>query len=241
MAREFSKHIYKGKAWIKTREYIFRKYDGICQKCGAPGEEVHHKIFLRPSNIDDPDIVYGEDNLILLCKDCHFREHEKTNSKFKVKRERAVENGLYFNEDGELVSQEVMIVYGAPASGKSTYVSRHMKEGDLVVDLDLLKQAISLAVKTETTDNLLETAIELRDKLYELIEEKKVDAERIWVIASLPRREERTNLAKRLNAKLIHCDATVRECLDRANADTTRLDKQKQIDIIDKYFANYEK
>ncbi len=139
------------------------------------------------------------------------------------------------------MKQEVFIVYGSPASGKSTYVNNHMEQGDLVVDLDLLKQAISLAYKTEATDNLVDTALELRDKLYELIEAKKVDAKRIWVIASLPRRQERQDLAKRLGAELVYCEATVRECIDRAIADVDRRDKEMQIKLIDKWFANYEK
>ncbi len=241
VAREFSKKFYRSKAWKECREYIFKKYDGICVFCGKPGEEVHHKIFLRPSNIDDPEITLGENNLILLCKDCHFKEHEKTNPGFKSKRKKVVENGCFFNEHGELVSQQVNIVYGAPGSGKSTYVKEHMKDGDLVVDLDLLKQAISLKSKSEVPDNLLDTAIELRDKLYELIEDKTVDAENIWVIASLPRREQRLELVKRFNANLIYCEATVHECIDRVLLDIERTDKQKQIDIIDSWFANYEK
>lgn len=241
MAREFSRKFYKSKAWKECREYIFKKYDGICCLCNKPGEEVHHKIFLRPSNIDDPEITLGEDNLILLCKDCHFLQHEKTNPGFNNKRRRVVENGYFFNEYGDLVQQQINIVYGAPASGKTTYVKEHMKDGDLVVDLDLLKQAISLATKTDVGDNLLNTAIELREKLYDLIEAKTVDTETIWIIASLPRREQRQALAKRFNANLIYCEATVHECIDRAMVDIERTDKQKQIDIIDSWFANYEK
>lgn len=241
LAREFSKHIYRSKAWKNTRNYIYKKYNGLCGDCGEPGEEVHHIIFLRPSNIDDAEIVYGEDNLILLCKDCHSAKHKKTNPGFKRERKRAVENGCYFNEDGELMKQEVFIIYGSPASGKSTYVKEHMEGGDLVVDLDLIKQAISLAYKTEATDNLVDTALAIRDKLYELIEDKKVDAKKIWVIASLPRRQERLDLAKRLGAELIYCEATVRECIDRAIADVDRRDKEMQIKLIDKWFSNYEK
>lgn len=241
VAREFSKHIYRSKAWKQTREYIFKKYDGICQKCGAPGEEVHHKIFLRPSNIDDPEIVYGEDNLILLCKDCHFKEHEKTNPGFNnSKPKRVVENGCYFNDEGELVSQEVYIVYGAPASGKTTYVKQHMQDGDLVVDLDYIKYALTFRGKGELGDNLMPIAFDVRDMLYEKIEARDVDAKNIWIIASLPRKEERHRLATRLNAKLIHCHATVHECIDRAMNDIERVDKELQIKIIDKYFANYE-
>ncbi|MFQ7546283.1 MAG: AAA family ATPase [Turicibacter sp.] len=138
------------------------------------------------------------------------------------------------------MSQEVYIVHGAPASGKTTYVKQHMQDGDLVVDLDYIKYALTFRGKGELGDNLMPIAFDVRDMLYEKIEARDVDAKNIWIIASLPRKEERHRLATRLNAKLIHCHATVHECIDRAMNDIERVDKELQIKIIDKYFANYE-
>ena len=71
MARDFSKTIYEGKRWKRRRKKIFERDGGLCVKCGEPGEIVHHITPLDPSNIDDPDIVYGDDNLELVCRDCH--------------------------------------------------------------------------------------------------------------------------------------------------------------------------
>ena len=94
MAREFAKHIYNSQKWKKLRKYIYEKYHGCCAKCGGVKNlQVHHKIWLTPSNINDMDIVYGEDNLILLCHDCHALEHLKKPS---------IEEGFRFNEFGEL-------------------------------------------------------------------------------------------------------------------------------------------
>lgn len=97
MAREFSRRFYKSKEWKHTREIIYQKYFGLCGVCGKPGQEVHHKTFLTPGNINDMEIALGEKNLILLCKECHYRKHDK--------REHTRE-GLRFNEYGELVSYE---------------------------------------------------------------------------------------------------------------------------------------
>lgn len=93
MAREFSRSFYKSKEWKKIREIIFKKYYGLCVICGKPGKEVHHKVFLTPENISDYDIALGEDNLILLCKECHYKKHAKRES---------TREGLTFNEYGEL-------------------------------------------------------------------------------------------------------------------------------------------
>lgn len=94
MAREFSRKFYKSKAWKNIREYIFNKHHGLCAKCGAPGEEVHHIVWLSPKNIDDPDITLGEDNLVLLCRNCHVAIHRKVE---------VTNSGYKFNDNGELV------------------------------------------------------------------------------------------------------------------------------------------
>lgn len=93
MAREFARAFYNSKDWKKVREYIYNKHHGLC-RCGSVGEEVHHKIWLTPDNINDASISLGEDNLILLCKNCHINIHREK----EVTRE-----GTYFNEYGELV------------------------------------------------------------------------------------------------------------------------------------------
>ncbi|HSQ90012.1 HNH endonuclease signature motif containing protein [Romboutsia sp.] len=94
MAREFSRKFYKSKEWKRVREYIFNKYHGLCNKCGKPGEEVHHIIWLSPKNMNDIDITLGEDNLVLLCRDCHVGIHRKINP---------TKSEYKFNENGELV------------------------------------------------------------------------------------------------------------------------------------------
>lgn len=94
MAREFSKKFYKSETWKKCREYIYNKYHGICNECNGIGEEVHHIQWLTPSNIDDPYITLGEDNLVLLCRNCHIKKHRSKQS---------TKEGYTFNELGELV------------------------------------------------------------------------------------------------------------------------------------------
>lgn len=102
MAREFSKKFYKGKAWLKQRDYIYKRDKGLCQDCLekgkiTPGIEVHHIKHLTPDNINNPDITLSDDNLTLLCKECHHRRHTP---KREVTRE-----GLMFNDRGELVNE----------------------------------------------------------------------------------------------------------------------------------------
>ena len=75
MAREFSKQFYMSREWNKVRMYVLMRDKFKCQKCGRAAQEVHHKKHLTPENILDPYISLNPENLISLCKDCHFEEH----------------------------------------------------------------------------------------------------------------------------------------------------------------------
>ena len=61
---------------------------------GAVGEEVHHKIRLTTENVVDSNISINQENLELLCKDCHNDEHRRFNKK-KVQ----------FDENGDLIQR----------------------------------------------------------------------------------------------------------------------------------------
>jgi len=80
MAREFSKSFYNSKEWANTREYILKRDNYLC-RCGRPAEEVHHITHLTPENIGDPKITMNPENLVSLCKACHFEEHKGEHAK----------------------------------------------------------------------------------------------------------------------------------------------------------------
>ena len=75
MAKEWAKGLYKSKAWQKCREGYIQSVMGLCEKCGAGGKIVHHKILLTPQNINDPEVSLNWENLELLCQDHHNMEH----------------------------------------------------------------------------------------------------------------------------------------------------------------------
>lgn len=134
----------------------------------------------------------------------------------------------------------VYIVWGSPASGKSTYVRNHMDEGDLVIDLDLIKQSLSMSDKTNAKDNLLITALSVREHLYKLVESNEVICNNVWVVSGLPAKESRNRLKQRLGAELIYIKATKEQCYERALNDDERTNKELQKRIIDKWFETYE-
>ena len=87
---------------------------------------------------------------------------------------------------------------------------------------------------------LLDTAVKIRELIYELIANREIETNNIWVVAGLPTKEERDRLADRLKATdIIFIEATYNQCIARAMGDTDRLDKDKQVKVIDKWFGMY--
>lgn len=102
MAREFASKFYKSKAWKQARQAYFTMRHGLCERClengrYVPGEIVHHKIHLTPSNINNPVISLGFNNLELLCRECHAKEHSGAPS---------FEPRVQFDGDGNLLPIE---------------------------------------------------------------------------------------------------------------------------------------
>lgn len=243
MSRKWAKRFYNSKEWKNTRDAYFYSQNGICELCGKPGEEVHHKKFLRPGNVDDYNIALNWKNLQLLCRSCHNSIHDKAYQMYRVKnrRSRATTNELTFNEDGELVeNKNVFIVWGAPASGKTRYVLEHKGRFDLVVDLDYLMAALNYTEVKQATEEVLPFALDVRDYMYELIAERKHYFDKVWIVATLPLKEERYRLSQKLKAELIHIDTDKKTCLEYAREDDERVDKSTQYRIIEKYFDRLE-
>lgn len=80
MAKEFAKRFYKSREWQSCREsYIAKRIKidgGLCERCkDLTGYIVHHKKYLTPGNINNPDITLNHCNLEYICKKCHDNEH----------------------------------------------------------------------------------------------------------------------------------------------------------------------
>lgn len=100
---------YKSKAWNNVRITYALKKHCLCERCGRPvyvagisneidkdkrlRSIVHHKEYLI-DNYDDDTVALNEDNLELLCIDCHNNEHHALAS---------TKLGLMFDEAGNLI------------------------------------------------------------------------------------------------------------------------------------------
>lgn len=109
MARKFSKKFYNSEEWKRTRELVLRRDFFLCVKCGEPAEEVHHKKHLTPENINDENITLNMENLVSLCKDCHFKEHYRDKARGHRKYNANDRDEEYvFDENGYLIKSPLV-------------------------------------------------------------------------------------------------------------------------------------
>lgn len=78
----WAERFYKGTAWKRTRGAFMKSKHYLCERCGEPAKICHHKVYLTPKNIDDPNITLKWSNLEALCQDCHNKEHNANSEAF---------------------------------------------------------------------------------------------------------------------------------------------------------------
>lgn len=66
----------------------------ICERCGETARIVHHKIYITPKNINNPNITLDWNNLEALCIVCHNLEHKSYG---------VCNNDVMFVKDGDLI------------------------------------------------------------------------------------------------------------------------------------------
>ena len=84
-----TKGFYFTKAWQDCREAYKKSKQGLCERCLKDGvitgaEIVHHKIYITPDNMNNPDITLNWDNLECVCRMHHAAEHTGKVKRYKV-------------------------------------------------------------------------------------------------------------------------------------------------------------
>lgn len=83
MAQDFAKSFYSSKRWQDCRNAYAKRAHYLCENClrkviYRPGEIVHHKIEISPTNIYNPEVTLNFDNLEHVCRECHAELHKKS-------------------------------------------------------------------------------------------------------------------------------------------------------------------
>lgn len=95
MAKDYATTFYKGRAWEQCRK-SYLSMNNLCERClkknaYVPAKIVHHKTYITPDNITNPDITLNFNNLEALCQDCHNAEHHREKASY------------YFDNEGNII------------------------------------------------------------------------------------------------------------------------------------------
>lgn len=223
---------YNSAEWRKFRLWLIaertNKTDGIvyCEYSGLPILQsydivLHHKTPLTMGNVNDYAVSLNPDNIMIV----NQRSHNEIHARF-----------------GYMAQRKVYIVWGAPCSGKTTFVRNVKGNSDLVVDVDAIWACINGGDMYAKPNALKTNMFLVRDTLYDSIKTRAGKWERAWVIAGLPTITERERLAEMLGGELIHIDTDRDECIKRLSGarDRTEMQKTEWAKYIDKWFDDYQ-
>ena len=193
----------------------------ICDYCGKPIIKAydcigHHKLELTEENVNDFTISLNPENVGLVHHRCHNYIHDKLGH----------------------TCRQVYIVYGAPLSGKTTYVRNSMSDGDLIIDLDNIWQCVSGLDRYMKPGRLKAVVFRLRDELLDVVKYRFGKWNNAYIIGGYPLKSERERLVKELGAREVYIDTSKEECIERLAADDMRV-KEEWMKYIDDWFEMF--
>ena len=180
----------------------------------VPSECVDHIV----AHKGDMELFWDPENHQALCIACNSRKGAKTEGRWKPKS--------YTMPEGLRPSLiPLVIVCGAPGSGKDTYVRNNMGVSDLVINADDICVEMIGKTLTEAGRRWVRDVFERRNAmLMALGDEVSVGQyDRVWLVVSAPTMEVREFLNKRLKAEAVVMMLTSHgECVRRVLADEAR-------------------
>lgn len=200
--------------------------DGIlyCHFCGEPILKnydciAHHIQPLTMQNVNDYSVSLNPENIQLVHARCHNEIH---------------------NRFGYVSERKVYYVYGAPCSGKTTFVNEVKGNSDLIVDMDNIWQCIT-GIRYEKPKALNTYAFMIRDLLLDMVKARAGKWERAYIIDGGAVKIERDRKIAMYGAEPIYIGTDREECLKRLYGDCNRTSEQKKEweTYINRWFDDY--
>ena len=226
---------YNSTEWKTFRALMIEqrrnKDDGLvyCEYSGEPlinayNIIAHHKIPLTMQNVNDYSISLNPENIMLVS----HKSHNIIHSRF-----------------GNCTDRKVYYIYGAPCSGKTSYVNSVKGNSDIVCDIDNIWQCITGGERYEKPNALKQNMFEVRKCIFDMIRNRypRVGGwERAYIIEGGAVKRPREERIKELGAEAIFIDTDKETCLRRLANDTSRTQAQKAEwqKYIEKWFNEYQ-
>lgn len=214
---------YRSDEWRQFREIVIAERlspEGftIDERTGKPIVRaydiiLHHKIELTEENVHDVNVALNPDNIMIVSHKSHNYIHNKLGHK----------------------ARQVFLVWGAPLSGKTSYVKDVMNEGDLIIDIDSIWESVSGCPRYTKPPKLTQCVFAIRDLEMDFIKYKVGQWGSCYLLGGFPLVSERERLIKMYGAREVFVDTSREECLRRLEADEAR-DKDKWRQYIEDWF-----
>lgn len=211
---------YCSKNYRELSKLLKLKSKGVCSECGqrVPLSRLrtHHIIELNLNNIHDVNITLNEENIKVICDDCHNREHRRYST----------------------IDKQVYCVFGAPGAGKTSYVKQVATRYDLIVDLDEIHKSICICDRFDKPNATRKIAYDIRDLLLDKILSRRGEWECAYIISTIPNRHERVKYAEKFGAEIILIDTSKEECIKQimlSSEDNISI-KEERVKWVENYF-----
>lgn len=219
---------YRSNEWQKLlkvlkQERVDPEGNIICEYCGKPIARAydcigHHKQELTEDNVNDYNISLNPDNIAFVHHRCHNYIHNKLGYSHR----------------------KIYIVYGAPLSGKTTWVINNMNQGDLIIDIDNIWECISGCNRYIKPNRLKSVVFKIRDFLLESVKYRLGKWNNAYIVGGYPLSSERERLSNELGAELVFIECTKEECLNRLENSDDGRDKVEWTEYINDWFDKFE-
>lgn len=180
---------------------------------------LHHKKPLTMQNVNDPSVSFNPENIMIVSQ----RSHNEIHGRF-----------------GYVTQRKVYYVFGAPCSGKTTFVNNVKGNSDLIIDMDNIWQSLT-GKRYEKPDALKQIAFMLRDNLYQAVKTRAGKWERCYIITGGAVKGIREREIEAFGAEPIFIDTDKETCFKRLTNDRERTEQQKKewAKYIEKWFTDY--
>ncbi len=130
---------------------------------------------------------------------------------------------------------QITVVWGPPASGKSTFVAERRSENSLTFDFDRIMQALSGLPPHHKNPSLVSLVLQIRGMaIQSLFTYFGVDD--VWIIATRVK-EDLKEALEGLDVQYHLMDTDKETCLDRVASDPDRADvAEEMISVIEEWF-----
>lgn len=218
---------YISPEWAKFRQNLIAErmhedgyvYDEVTGKPIVRAYDIilHHKIELTEENVMDVNVSLNPENIQIVSHKTHNLIHNKLG----------------------YASRQVYLVYGAPCSGKSTYVKENMQEGDLIIDVDRIWQCVSGLDMYQKPARLKGIVFKVRDELLNSVKFRLGKWNNCYVLGGYPLQSERDRMIRELGAREVFIDTSKEECLHRLEASCDGRNKEEWRTYIDDWFKRF--